>query len=61
MNLTKSVDYENEVKVKWHMSDWYVPSMINVWSKYNELRLYGNGETGLITKTWGPLLNLWLS
>jgi len=25
--------------------------MINVWTKYGEPRLYGNGETDLITKT----------
>ena len=28
-----------------------VPSMINVLNKYGEPRLYGNGETDLITKT----------
>ena len=26
--------------------------MINVWTKYGEPRLYGNGETEIITKTW---------
>ena len=34
---------ENEVKVRWHML-----TMIKVWIKYGELRLYGNGETDLI-------------
>ena len=46
----RSVARENEVNVRWHMPNWYVSSMINVWTKYSEPRLYGNGETYLITK-----------
>ena len=37
-NLTKPVDCESEVKVRWHMP--------------GEPRLYGNGKNDLITKTW---------
>ena len=48
----KSVDHENEVKVRWQMPSWYVPSIINVWTKYGEPRLYGHEETDLIPKTW---------
>jgi hypothetical protein len=48
INLTKSVDCENEVKVMWHMPGWHVSSMINVWTKYTEPRLYGNEEADLI-------------
>ena len=32
------------------MSDWYVPSIINVWAKNSEPRLYGNWETDLLLK-----------
>jgi len=48
INLTKSVNHENEVKVRWQMPGWH---MINVWTKYGEPRLYENEETDLITKT----------
>ena len=51
VNLTNSENHENDFKVGWHMSAWSVHTMINVWTKYGEPRLYGNGETGLITKT----------
>jgi hypothetical protein len=30
------------------MPGWHVSSMINVWTKYGELRFYDNGETDLI-------------
>jgi len=36
--IIKPVDCESEVKVRWHM--------------FGEPRLYGNGETDLITQTW---------
>ena len=42
----------NEFKVKWYMPGWHVPSMINVWTKYGEPRLYGYGETDVFTKIW---------
>ena len=29
----------------------HIPSIINVWTKYDEQRLHGNGETYLITQT----------
>jgi hypothetical protein len=29
----KTVNHENEVKVRWQISGWHVPSMINVWTK----------------------------
>jgi hypothetical protein len=54
LNLTKSVDHENEVKIRCqrHPRTWLtctkVPSMITVQSKYG---LYGNIETDRITKT----------
>jgi hypothetical protein len=35
-----------------YISGWHVPIMIDVWTKYGEPKLYCNGETGLITKTW---------
>jgi hypothetical protein len=47
----KSVDNENEVKVKWHMPIWHVSCMMNVWIKDGEPRLYSYGETDLITST----------
>jgi hypothetical protein len=31
-----SVDYDNEVKVRWHMTGWLVPTMIHVWTKFSE-------------------------
>ena len=31
----------------------HVPSIINVWTKYGESRLYMDRETDLIKKTWG--------
>jgi len=48
-NLVKSVDHINEVKVRWRMPGWHVSSIINVWTKYGELRFYDNGKTDLIT------------
>ena len=33
VNLTKSVDHENEVMVMLYMPDWYVSSMFNVQTK----------------------------
>ena len=39
INLKKSVDCENMVKVRWHMPGWHVHTMINVWMKYGEPRL----------------------
>ena len=51
VNIAKSVDHKNEV-VRWHMSGLHVLSVINVWTKYSEPRLYGNGKTDLITKIW---------
>jgi hypothetical protein len=51
VNLTKSIEHQNEVMVRWQKLDWHVPSMINVWTKYGEPKLYGNWETYLITKT----------
>ena len=50
--LTKSVDFENEVKVRWHMSSWHIPTIIKVWTKYGQSRLHGNMETDPILKTW---------
>jgi hypothetical protein len=53
-NLTKSVDHENEVTVRWNM---FPP-----WSIYkpNKLCEYGNGDTDLhvIIKTWGKCNNV---
>ena len=34
------------------MPGWYVPSMINMWTKYGESRFYGNVKTDLNTETW---------
>ena len=51
INLIKSVDRENEVKVRFHVPGRHVHIMINMWTKYGELKLYGNEETDLITKT----------
>ena len=48
----KSVDLENEVKVRWYMSGWHVSSMINLWTIYGDPRKRGNVETDLIRKTW---------
>jgi len=31
------------------MHDCHVHVMVNVWTKYGKSRLYGNGETDLIT------------
>jgi len=50
--FNKSVDHGTEVKVRWHMPGWHVPSMVNMWTKYGKLMLYSNEETtDLITKT----------
>ena len=35
-----------------HVPAWIVPLMINVWSKYDEPRLYGNVENDPILKMW---------
>jgi hypothetical protein len=48
----KSVDCENDVMVRWHMAGWHVHTMISVWTKSGESRLYGNGGTDLIIKSW---------
>jgi len=42
---------KNEAKVTWIYRDVYVPSIVNMWTKYAKPRLYGNGETDFITKT----------
>jgi hypothetical protein len=42
---SKSVDHENEVMGRWHMSGSYVHNKINVGIEYGEPRLHGNGET----------------
>jgi hypothetical protein len=31
---------------------WLTCTHYDVWTKHGECRLYGNGETDLITKTW---------
>ena len=51
-NLTRSVGHENEFRVKWQMSDWEVPSIIIVYTKYGQHSWCGNGETGPIAKNW---------
>ena len=48
----KSVDREYEVKVRWCIPVWHVHTMINAWTKYDDPRLYSNGETNLIPKNW---------
>ena len=53
VNLIKSVDHENEVNVRWHMPDWNVHTMINMWIKYkmyDEPTLHGSGESDLSMK-----------
>jgi hypothetical protein len=32
------------------ITSWHVPTMINVWATYGKSRLYGYGDTDLITK-----------
>ena len=51
INLRKSVDRENEVKFRRHMPGWHVHTMINMWTKYGETRLYVYWEAGLVTKS----------
>ena len=44
--LTKSKHHENEIMLKWQRNEYEdVSSMINVWTKYSEPRLYGNWIT----------------
>jgi hypothetical protein len=45
-----SVDNENEVKIRWHMTGWYVPSMTNVWNKNGVPSWYRNEVTDIISK-----------
>jgi hypothetical protein len=33
--LTKSAGSKNDVGVRWHIPGWHVPSIINVWTKYD--------------------------
>jgi hypothetical protein len=58
-NKSKLMYYETEIKLSWHMHAYaHIPSMINVWIKYDEPRLYGNRETDLIMKTWHKLKSI---
>ena len=55
----QEVGHVNEVKIRWKMPVWHIPSIINVRTKYGEPRLYGNGETDPITKTWSKVSRPW--
>jgi hypothetical protein len=51
IHLTMPVDHKNEVMAMWKVSGWHISYTVNVWTKYDEPRLYSNRETDLM-KTW---------
>ena len=55
--LCKSIDRENEVKVRWHLPDWHVLLPMYLYTKYCSPRLYSYWETDLIMKMWRKSLD----
>ena len=41
------------------MPSWHVSTMINVWTKHGEPRLYGNEETVNNYKNWTTVIKPW--
>ena len=48
----KSLDRENEVKVKWHLLDWHLHFTMYLLTKYSWSVSYSNWETDLLMKMW---------
>ena len=47
----KSLKHEIEVKVRWQVSDWHVPTKKYLYTKYGGSRFYRDWEMDLIMKT----------